>query len=191
MTRTVACAGLILALGALGTPRHASAQAMGSILEAPSPMVLPTPMLASLVTLPVQQRGEKSTWLAGILSFFLPYGTGSFYAGNNAHGIRHLIIGGVTTVGAGVGLAAACIDGFSVCDEDDPGYAIAGIFALGYVVNWVWGTITAVNDVKAYNRALVALNIRPEVRMLEPIRVAMPGGTTGQRIGIEVGRLTF
>ncbi|MFQ5747045.1 MAG: hypothetical protein ACE5HF_07485 [Gemmatimonadota bacterium] len=44
--------------------------------------------------------GSKSPGLAGVLSAFIFPGTGSFYAGNEGHGIRHVVIGGVSLLGA-------------------------------------------------------------------------------------------
>lgn len=142
-----------------------------------------------------RQPGEKSPALAGILSFFLPFGTGSFYAGHDGHGIRHLVFGGVTLVGTIAGLAVACDDGFDLCDEDSPGYAVAAIFAVGHLVNVIWGTVTAVGDANAYNRQLRenALQIAPALMLVEtnaPQVVAVAPAQM-QRVGVRVVRVVF
>lgn len=142
-----------------------------------------------------QVVGDKSPALAGILSFFIPFGTGSFYAGDNKHGVRHLVIGGVSAVGAGIGLVAACLDGFDICDKDDPGYVIAGVFGLAYAVNWIWGTIVAVNDANRYNRQLrgAALHLGPG---LETLVVSAPAGRSmaelaAPRVGLRLAQISF
>jgi hypothetical protein len=173
----------ILVLLCLAAP----ATAQQSIAWEPGPPVLALDPWGDLPT--VQNAGEKSAWLAGILSFFLPYGTGSFYAGNNGHGVRHLIIGGGTAIGTAVGIGIACADfDLDLCDEDDPAYVVGAVFALGYVVNWVWGTIVAVNDVKAYNRAL-ALELAPDVIVLPAVGGA--SGANGTRVGLQLLNVSF
>lgn len=142
----------------------------------------------------LQQAGEKSPALAGILSFFIPYGTGSFYAGDNQHGVRHLVIGGVTLVGLGIGFVAACDapGNVVVCDEDDPAFVIGSIFALGWAVNWIWGTIVAVNDAHRYNRGVrgAALLLPPALEPLTVSGVAASGIASG-RLGVRLIQVTF
>jgi hypothetical protein len=145
--------------------------------------MLPTPTFGEPVSPIMQQPGEKSTWLAGILSFFIPFGTGSFYAGNSGHGIRHLVIG----------LAIACEGGWSegYCDEDSAGWYIAGGFALVYLGNWVWGTIVAVNDASAYNRRLAETGFAPELKILAPVRTAAYGTLSSPTVGLQLIQVSF
>ncbi len=138
--------------------------------------------------------GEKSPALAGLLSFLIFPGVGSFYGGNSGHGVRHLVIGGATIIGAVAGLSAACNDDFNLCDEDDAGYTVGGIFLLGYLVNWVWGGVTAIGDANAYNRDLRASALR-----FSPSVVRLAGGentvgllgSTRVRTGIRIMQVTF
>jgi hypothetical protein len=155
--------------------------------------MLPTPTFGEPVSPIMQQPGEKSTWLAGILSFFIPFGTGSFYAGNSGHGIRHLVIGGTSFTGMVVGLAIACEGGWSegYCDEDSAGWYIAGGFALVYLGNWVWGTIVAVNDASAYNRRLAETGFAPELKILAPVRTAAYGTLSSPTVGLQLIQVSF
>ncbi len=188
LARVVFRAALVTAVIAAGGPRMSEAQLSQTAFGQSSVFVVSSVNVALDATVMVQQPGEKSPWLAGILSFFLPYGTGSFYAGNNGHGIRHLVIGGATAVGMGASLLEACIDGFSVCDTDGTAYAIAGVFALGYLANWVWGTITAVSDANAYNRRLAGASLDPAILVLEPVPSAVGAAPT---VGLRIARVTF
>ncbi|MDH3291996.1 MAG: hypothetical protein OEQ75_13390 [Gemmatimonadota bacterium] len=186
--RMVLRAALAAAVIAVGLPNVVRAQLAQPAFDQSSVFVVSLPDLPLDATAVVQQRSEKSPWLAGILSFFLPYGTGSFYAGNNSHGIRHLVIGGATAIGMGVSLLEACIDGFRVCDKDGSAYAIGGVFALGYLANWVWGTITAVSDANAYNRGSTGASLQPGILVLEPA----PGAVgVSAAVGLRIGRVTF
>lgn len=188
VARMVFRAALAGAIFAVGLPTVAKAQMAQSAFDQSSVFVVSFPDLAPDATAVVQQRGEKSPWLAGLLSFFLPYGTGSFYAGNNSHGIRHLVIGGATAIGMGVSLLEACIDEFRTCDTDGTAYAIGGVFALGYLANWVWGTITAVSDANAYNRGSTGASLQPGILVLEPA----PGAVgAAPAVGLRIGRISF
>ncbi len=92
---------------------------------------------------------SRSPPLAGALSFFFPFGTGSFYAGHVAHGVRHLLI---TTVATSVLIVSAVHDvtWWGAGDGRVWGWERPALVVLG--VNWIWGTETAVNDARAYNR---------------------------------------
>jgi hypothetical protein len=96
-----------------------------------------------------------------------------------------LLLGLATLGGTLGGLAAACDDGFNFCDEDDAGYTIAGIFALGYVVNWVWGIVTAVNDVGSYNSWLrsQAQPIKPPTAEPAPVPEPAPAPAEPTELG--------
>ena len=89
---------------------------------------------------------RRAPALAGTLSFLIPFGTGSFYAGNVPHGVIHL------TVGLGAALLFVnnfCVDECSNVGGED---TRAGIGLVAFVVNWVAGTIVAVHDAKTFNR---------------------------------------
>lgn len=92
--------------------------------------------------------GEKSPVLAGALSGLLFPGLGSFYAGNSGHGVRHVVIAGVTVVGM--------IAGGSDCElfDDNDDCTLTGISALLFIGNWVWSIVVGVNDANDYNRSL-------------------------------------
>jgi hypothetical protein len=190
-TRSLSRAALVFLLIAVCVPDSLRGQ-MGTPTPDGAPLALqPAPLFGDPVGPAMQQPGEKSTWLAGLLSFFLPYGTGSFYAGNSSHGVRHLVIGGTALVGTVVGLAIACDDGFNYCDEDNAGWYVAGGFAIVWLGNWVWGTIVAVNDANAYNRQLAEVGFAPELKMLAPVRTATHGTLSSPAVGIQLVQVTF
>ncbi len=141
-----------------------------------------------------RQPGEKNPALAGILSFFVPFGTGSFYAGNDGHGIRHLVFGGVTVIGTLAGIAVARDGGFDLCNEND-GYAIAVIFAAGFLANQIWGTVAAIGDANAYNRQFRenALQFAPGVMLVETSAQRLTSGkrARAQRVGLRAVRVVF
>lgn len=112
--------------------------------------------------------GMKSPGLAAVLNLFIPYGVGNFYAGNEGHGVRHLVFGlGSLAVTLG-GLAAACDDTFTFCDEDSAGAYVAGVGAAGILTNWIWGIVSGIGDAKAHNRMVrEAYSLRPR-REAEP-----------------------
>ncbi len=181
-------AALVLA-AAIICPRGAVAQHPTLVRHAP-----PGEPTAALF----QQAGagEKSPALAGILSFLIPFGTGSFYAGHNPHGVRHLVIGGVTFVGASIGFFAACDTRLDICDQDDPGFIMGGILGAAYAVNWIWGTVVAVNDANAFNRRVrgAALDFRPGVEVLTAsVSPALAGhpDVAATRLGFRVVRFAF
>ncbi len=154
--------------------------------------MLPTPVIGEPLGPILQQPGEKSTWLAGILSFFIPFGTGSFYAGNTGHGIRHLVIGGTSFTGMMVGWAIACEDwSEGYCDEDSAGWYVAGGFALVYLGNWIWGTVAAVSDASAYNRRLAEVGFAPEFKMLAPVRTVVHGASSTPTLGLQLFQVPF
>lgn len=115
-----------------------------------------------------QSEYTKSPGLAGVLSFFIPLGTGSFYAGNAGHGARHLLI-----AAASIGVAPAGFSTSGYFNEipifGDPtsdlptgkkfrgcervGCKVAILAAFAFVGNWIWGTVTAVDGANQTNRA--------------------------------------
>ncbi len=138
--------------------------------------------------------GEKSPALAGLLSFLIVPGAGSFYGGNSGHGVRHLVIAGATIIGAVAGFSAACDGDFELCNEDDAGFAVGTLSLVAYVVNWVWGGVTAIGDANAYNRDLraSALRFSPSVvRLAGEKNTAGLLGSTRVRTGIRIMQVTF
>lgn len=129
-------------------------------------LVDPEPEVATPAPSWLQQElpppGMKSPGLAAVLNLFIPYGVGNFYAGNEGHGVRHLAFGlGSVAVTLG-GLAAACDDTFTFCDEESAGFYVAGVGALGIFTNWVWGIVSGIGDAKAHNRMIrEAYSLRP------------------------------
>ena len=100
---------------------------------------------------PVVQQQTKDGTVAVIQSMLIFPGPGSFYAGNNSHGWRHLLIG-VGTFGVMLASVSSCLNdvyGGGSCSSQGGGY-VAG--AVGYLANWVWGGFTASGDAKAYNQ---------------------------------------
>lgn len=172
----VAIAALLLAVPAFGQSATASEDV--SLLVANEAGQGTATFFPSTLSAMQQEPGRKSPGLAGVLSFFIFPGTGSFYAGNEGHGVRHLVIGVVTLGGVVAGAAAAD-------DIEDPGFAVATISLGLYLVNWIWGTVVAVTDAKAHNRALgsAAIQFAPELTVIES-----PGGDA---IGLQLVRVSF
>ena len=96
----------------------------------------------TMVTL--QDAPHRSPVLAGTLSFLVPFGTGSFYAGNVTHGAIHAAIGVAT---ASLFFATFCMDSCTSGEE-----TASGIGFFGFAANWIASTVVAVLDAKAYNR---------------------------------------
>jgi hypothetical protein len=92
----------------------------------------------------LQAAPHRSPVLAGTLSFLVPFGTGSFYAGNVTHGAIHAAVGVAT---ASLAIASFCLE--SCSEEEETGFWIGFI---GFGANWIAGTVVAVLDAKAYNR---------------------------------------
>lgn len=161
-TKRMFCVALAVALSALS----AAPELMAQKGQEPVPGDVP---------------GEKSPFLAGVLSGVVFPGVGSFYAGNSGHGIRHVLIAGV---GLG-GLIASEDD----CDwlfgsEDDSCGLMYASFVV-YAGNWIWSIVAAVNDTHEYNRSLTTagLELAPRLVILE---------TRGDpRVGLELGRIAF
>ncbi len=106
----------------------------------------------------LQPAPHKSPVLAGTLSFLLPFGTGSFYAGNRTHGAIHAAVGVAT---AGLFISEAF---FGPSSEWLGTWAYIGFFGFG--ANWIAGTVVAVLDANAYNRShrdsAVRLSVVPQ-----------------------------
>jgi hypothetical protein len=96
---------------------------------------------------PQAGANDKDAFAAVALSFLIP-GVGSFYAGNNKHGWRHLAIH-VASYAVMVATLTSCVnDYYSDCSEYSGGFYAGSIVLVG---NWVWGMFTANSDVKEHN----------------------------------------
>jgi hypothetical protein len=94
---------------------------------------------------------RKEPVVAFGLSLFIPFGTGSFYAGHPRHGVTHLIAGLFTStvvISAGLSCGVSALGG----SNDETDCALAEIGFWGFVLNWGWGLVSAVNDANAANR---------------------------------------
>jgi hypothetical protein len=100
------------------------------------------------VTAPLGFQAEapsrRDPAVAGILSFLIPLGTGSFYAGNVPHGVIHLTLG--------LASAVVFVNNFCVDECSSGTNTKAGVAFAVFVVNWVAGTVVAVGDAKSFNR---------------------------------------
>jgi hypothetical protein len=92
----------------------------------------------------LQAAPHKSPVLAGTLSFLVPFGTGSFYAGNLTHGAIHAAVGVAT---ASLVLVSFCQEGCTEAEET--GFWIG---LIGFGANWIAGTAVAVLDANSFNR---------------------------------------
>ena len=150
----------------------------------------------SVENLPVPGRAQKSPWLAGALSFAIPFGTGSFYVGNKPHGYRHLFIGSSSAV---VFLLFSgrknCSLGDVNCQQSTGRDNILYAFGAVFVANMIWGAITAVDDARTSN-AVVRLNAIDLGPRIVALRSSVPWpalgcNTRSSRIGLEVLRAAF
>ena len=142
------------------------------------------------VAVEVQQRqSEKSPALAALLSWLAFPGVGSYYAGNSAHGTRHVVVGAVSLGGA-IALLATCEnDGF--CDFDHDAARLTVTIGLGvtYVVNSVWSIITAVNDAEDFNLRLTSGQASFATALTVLPRGS--GGALPSRLAIRIARVAF
>ncbi len=84
---------------------------------------------------------------AGALSLLIPIGTGSFYAGYPGHGVRHLAITAASLLAGGIANHRLSRDD----GEVGSALVLTGA-AAAFLINWVWGTVTAVGDAREFNR---------------------------------------
>lgn len=120
-------------------------------------------VLLTLIPVTEARAQEKDPALAGLLSAVIP-GAGSFYAGENGHGGRHLIIAGLS------GLTfASSIGECELVFGDRDGCAVAGISAAAFIANWVWGIFAGSADARRHNQYLVQKGLRfaPELLALD------------------------
>ena len=144
---------------------------------------LSAPALNSAIPLrPAAEQSRREPALAGTLSFLIPFGTGSFYAGNAKHGLIHLSIG----VGAAVLLVTNLC--FDECYNGEETKESVGF--LVFVANWVTGTIVAVGDAKAFNRrhATAGSTVQPMDRLTGP---AFSSSPTNGRFVVSLAHLSF
>ena len=137
----------------------------------------------------MQNRDRKSAWAAGLFNAFVVPGLGNFYAGNDSHGVRHLVIH-FTSVGVIViGAVAAPTDaaGDPAPEGVTAGLVVAG--ALGVVANWAWSIFSGVADANAANEGM-SMGFEPGVVKLASS--ATPFGPIPKaRTGIQLFRLSF
>lgn len=191
----------------------ASVRALPAQAQGPRPEVTPsggtTAMQFSVVPRPAPasgsipdlrqehaSAGHKSPLLAGVLSYLLP-GTGSFYAGNSRHGVRHLAIAaGAMTLAVSTGCGSDQGWGDFGCPNRGRGTLfLVGLAAYG--VNAIWSIVTAVEDADAHNaptgpgpqtgRVVGSLYVDPQIRILG----TRSGTATKAALGLQVGRLAF
>ncbi len=144
-------------------------------------------------------QGRKSATTAGFLSgvcLWLPVcGLGSFYAGNSAHGWRHLGIG-VASFGTFVAAFASggnC--GITLCGPEGAGVAVAIGALLAYSANGIWSIVVAGEDVHAHNRRLAQRRVAfvPAIEFLPLSRPAIAPVAPALRptVGLRVVSVTF
>ncbi len=107
-----------------------------------------------------QATDHRSPVAAGLFSFVLPFGTGSFYAGHRRHGVTHLAVGFVSFTTMFLG-AVECIFTNIEGDGNRGICRVTDLAATTFAVNWGWGVVSAVNDARAYNRRATAPPGRP------------------------------
>jgi len=132
---------------------------------------------------------RREPLLAGLLSFWILPGLGSFYAGNGAHGVRHVAI----EMGGSAAMVFGALGG-------DWSLIYAGLG--GIVVNRIWSCATAVNDATAHNRGSGAQRlggrvvggvfVDPEARVLGSRVVGRDGVVRSvPRLGLRLLSLRF
>ncbi len=136
-------------------------------------------------------QGRKSATTAGFLSgvcFLLPVcGLGSFYAGDAAHGLRHLGIGVASfgTLVAAVASGGNC--GITLCGPEGAGLAVAIGAALAYYANGIWSIVVAAEDAHAHNRRLE----QPRVAFMPAIEFLPVPPALRPTVGLRVVSVTF
>lgn len=141
------------------------------------------------VAAPQSTLSRKSPALAGILSWLVWPGVGSYYAGNSGHGTRHLLIG-VASMGTLIPLLVTCDnDGFCDFDNDTARLSIAIGLGAVWLGNSIWSIITAVNDAEKRNALVDAgtVSIGPSIRPL----VASAGGVRATSLGLGLVTVRF
>ena len=133
---------------------------------------------------------RKEPILAGWASAILP-GAGSFYAGNNRHGVIH----------AGVALASlvVMVAGTGACYTADCGGGMATVGYLGYLVNDVWSIFTAVSDANTFNakgatpggRVVGQLFLDPELHVVVASRASRATRVPSQGAELQVQVLSW
>ena len=121
--------------------------------------------------------------VAGVLSFLIPFGTGSFYAGNVPHGVIHLTLAVASAV---VFANNFCLDECTGVDDQTK----AEVAFVVFVANWVAGTIVAVGDAKSFNRrhGTAGATAPPMDKLTAPPFRASP---TSGRLVVSLAHLSF
>ena len=188
--RRLICFSSLVAICLTTLPYQADAQT----LDSPPGLYTAVPATFSTfdsATLMQQRRAEKSPALAGILSWVVFPGVGSYYAGNSGHGTRHLVIGlgALTVTVVGLVQAVESIDQFG--NISGGGFALAGVGLLAYMVNSIWSIVVAVNDAGAYNAGIASV-IQPGVRILTLSSGMAPiVPKVDRRVGLQLVRISF
>ena len=101
-------------------------------------------------SIPMAAAGHREPLLAGALSLVVPFGAGSFYAGHLRHGATHLVVGfltGTVAMGGALGCGTSALEG----SPSEDSCTATQVASLAFVVNWLWGVVSAVNDARAAN----------------------------------------
>jgi hypothetical protein len=195
--RTFSILNLSLLLGFLtvGDLRAQSLTRWESTWTDPPPPLMRAPsfdatLSAGLLQMPSPPQGRKSATTAGFLSgvcFLLPVcGLGSFYAGDAAHGWRHLGIG-VASLGTLVAAFAAGNCSFVTCEPEGAGVAVAIGAGLAYTANGIWSIVVAGEDAHAHNRRLE----QPRVAFVPAIEFLPVPPALRPTVGLRVVSVTF
>ena len=189
MRRLYSLFSSILVVCALAvTPGHAEAQTAGA---SPNLYAMVPATFTSFASDAMPQDGTKSPALAGVLSWLIFPGVGSYYAGNSGHGTRHVVIGVGTLAVTVVGLVQAS-DDIVAGVVDEGSFTLAAIGLTAYFVNSIWSIVVAVGDASAHNRGIASL-IRPDVRLLASSSAIPYTFARGQnlQVGMQLVQIDF
>jgi len=188
IARTFALTALVVTAMAIPAEAQRLAESRSALTATP---------FALDASIPQQAATRKEPALAGVLSFIIP-GLGSFYAGNNRHGIIHLSVHVASFFVMIVG-AAAAVDTVDPTTGAISGGGI-GTFMVGWlalVVNDIWSIFTAINDANRFNgggsggRVVGELYLAPEVRAVGSAQASPATGTSERRVGMQLLKVKF
>ncbi len=134
------------------------------------------------------KASSKSPAVAGILSWLLFPGVGSYYAGNSGHGTRHVLlaVGSIAAIVAGVAQTG------DYGDYTSAGSALILGGVVAYVANDIWGILTAIHDAERHNEAAgLSSVVKPELRVLTAAGPKAVWSPAPLRLGLQVVRLSF
>ena len=193
---------LLLVFLTAGGLRAQSLTRWGSTGTDRSPPLMQAPSFDATLSAGLLQtlspQGRKSATTAGFLSgvcFLLPVcGLGSFYAGDAAHGWRHLGIG-VASFGTLVAAFAAGNCSFVTCEPEGAGVAVAIGALLAYTANGIWSIVVAGEDAHDRNRRLEQPRVAfaPTIEFLPLPQPAIAPGAPALRptVGLRLVSVTF